>query len=295
LDACCKSVSAWNKLRNGPWYWGGCRVFAGVELAGEGLFDPQARGGRPSGGAGPAVEDWRSRFRCFRDRVIRFEDRGIHFEDRGIHFEDLGIPFQTRSRGTYFHTERSRFKLRTDILGHVPGGHGGGEAGWYLEVQVLGRQDFEWAALVVDSPGSGGGRLVFGPHSRVVWFLREVPVDAACLVVRHLADMRGPFTKQSLGLYVRGGNIAFFRRCSLGAASFHGAADGAAAAAASAETAWETTGFVADFSWVKSCHLSLRVLSAGSNERSVRIARFGAVPPVAVQRNERAYDSANWR
>jgi hypothetical protein len=120
-----------------------------------------------------------------------------------------------------------------------------------------------------------------------------------------------------MGLYLRNGHLAFFRRWfvspSAATAPEEGAAameedraEGASASGASAEPAqalanpsvvepnWETTGFCTDLRWASGQRLSLCLAFRDDGQYNVRITRVGRNPPISPVKSEAAYQDSKW-
>jgi hypothetical protein len=119
-----------------------------------------------------------------------------------------------------------------------------------------------------------------------------------------------------MGLYLRNGHLAFFRRwfAHPAASAMIAAEDGVAGdvadrgaaialpdaapalpgASSSHEPSWETTGFCTDLRWAQGQRLSLCLAFRDDGQYNVRIARVGRMPPVQPHRSEAAYQDEKW-
>merc|ERR1712217_584122 len=92
----------------------------------------------------------------------------------------------------------------------------------------------------------------------------------------------------SVGLYFRGGHIAFFRR-RLVAKEANEIQGGDIPA-----SPWETTGFVTDISWAQGCQLTPCVAFGSSGEYHVQMVSLRSSPPFEPETNRKAYDTGSW-
>ena len=102
-----------------------------------------------------------------------------------------------------------RCRLRTDLLLQRP------QEGVYVEVEVLANAD-NLSIAVVDFDGLGNSSLTFSPEFGSVLCERkvgEMPGDVEGTYITLLpAATSGRNFEGTLGFYLRGGHIAFFRR-----------------------------------------------------------------------------------
>lgn len=195
-DASCRLLLALNNLPAGPWRTIGERVFLGMELEVGGDFLPWDHNSSVhSKVPRPMVGSWKSRIEFFNKEVPTF-----------------GLPFRGNEIARVDHSDEvayCRCRLRTDILEAHP------DHGVYVEVQVLRNRD-NLSLAVVDFEGGGRSSVTFSPETGAV--LRERKVSESPRAIEgtfiHLlpAVPSGRRFEGKMGLYLRGGHLAFFRQ-----------------------------------------------------------------------------------
>ena len=80
----------------------------------------------------------------------------------------------------------------------------------------------------------------------------------------------------TMGLYIRGGKIAFFRRLSFG------------------EMQWESTGFIIVTDWAQERRLTPCLAFRDAGPYHVSISKVSSNPPFIPEPNENAVDPRNW-
>merc|ERR1719188_2709660 len=127
-------------------------------------------------------------------------------------------------------------RLRTDILEACA------EVGVYLEVQVLANPD-NVSLAVVDFEAGGCSSVTFSPDTGAVIRerkIREAPRKVEGTYIQPLTTITsGQGFEGSMGLFLHGGRLAFFRRHIERGSDEKPAPEGK----------WECTGFVADLPW----------------------------------------------
>merc|ERR1719433_1913947 len=86
-----------------------------------------------------------------------------------------------------------------------------------------------------------------------------------------------------MGLYLRAGHLAFFRRW----AGNSGDEEGRPAP-------WESTGFCTDLKWAQGPRLSMCLAFRDNGDYRVRIARVARIPPAPPTRSRQAYQEDKW-
>lgn len=262
LDATNRTVNEMNRSHVGPWRGVGCRRYEGLELERHGTFEQPAQDSKASRGKSLKI-DWKGRFMLFRKEVPLF----------CAPFDGGEITKATRpDEVAYF-----QCRLRTDMLDS--------DQGVYLEVEVLANPD-NLSMAVVDFEAGGCSSVTFSPNTGAVIRerkVREAPRKVEGAYVQPLAMVpAGKRFHGNMGIYLRGGKLAFFRRC-----------DPAPGEDGYGEPGpWETTGFVSDLLWAEGRRLTpcLALRDAGSYR--VRIVRVCTEPPQMPQ--ETSGEMAVW-
>lgn len=266
VDAVCRLMRITNAQPSGPWKTVGEEAFQGMELEVGGGFLPfeQVHGHR---------SNWKARYELFHRQVPTFSQP----------FTGSQILNVTASDEVAY----CRCRLRNDLL--LPG------RGVYVEVEVLANAD-NLSLAVVDFEGGGQSSVTFSPETGAV--LRERKVREAPRVIEgtyiHLlpAAPVGRRFEGTMGIYLRDGHLAFFRRWS-------SSGEGTpwyepAQAQQSGPVPWETTGFCTDLRWAQGARLSLCLAFRDSGSYNVRIARVGRTPPSPPGRSSEAYQDNRW-
>jgi hypothetical protein len=270
-DASCRPLLSLNAKPCGPWQTVGENAFFGMELD-------------AGGGFLPFVCDteipWKTRYKLFQTLVHTFSDPFSGSEISVVEHPGLSAYFRCR--------------LRPDHL------YNRDHNGVYVEVEI--RQNPGTASIMIaDSDLSQC--VTFSPGQGVVVRERQVPETSTSRWSHGRAmegeDIRllpaappGHRFEGIMGLYLRNGHVAFFRRWFVQPAV--ASADGAAAASTDAEPAWETTGSCTVLEWTPGMRLELSVACNDDGPYHVRIARVGRAPPLLPWCSEAAYEDANW-
>lgn len=228
LDAACRLLREMNGLPMGPWRIAGERSYLGMELdAGSGFLPFENSDLKDVPGVQAALMNpgWKKRCELFYKQVPTFS-----------------APFHGSEIFTVEHPDEvayCRCRLRTDLLAQQPG------RGIYVEVEVRRNAD-NLSLAVVDFEGGGRSSVTFSPETGAV--LRERKVRESPRAIEgtyiHLlpAAPAGRRFEGTMGLYLRDGHLAFFRRWSAASAQATSAAAAAAGAAAVAAGAGAATG-----------------------------------------------------
>jgi hypothetical protein len=295
----------------------GRQGFFGFELdMGSGFLRFEPDGGSASGAAAARSDGWKRRFALFHAEVPTFS---APFSGTDISHVD------SPDEVAY-----CRCRLRTDLLLQRP------QEGVYVEVQVLANAD-NLSLAVVDFEGGGRSSVTFSPETGAV--LRERKVREMPRAIEgtyiHLLPAAPPGCRfeGTMGLYLRGGHIAFFRRWRANAGhqgseeeNGQGAADAGAGAAVGAGAApllaagngpvaavtggggsseasssddrvegpWETTGFCTDLGWAQGPRLSICLAFRDAGGYRVRLVNIGRAPPFPPGRSAEAYQENKW-
>jgi len=291
-DAACRLLRQLNRARIGPWRALGARVFHGLELEREGVFEQPAldleRGEVGCvGGRKLARIDWKGRFHHFRADVPTF-----------------CAPFGGPEITTVAHPDEVayfRCRLCTDILDD------NSSSGVYLEVEVLANPD-NLSMAVVDFEAGGCSSVTFSPDTGAVIRerkVREAPRKVEGAYIQPLPTVPpGRRFHGLMGLYLHNGRLAFFRRCdgagsaaSTGtaeegleqtqrrSASREGTEDQRPASSNSSQTGpWETTGFISDLGWAEGRRLTPCLAFRDEGAYRVRVVCVGSQPPLPPDR-----------
>jgi len=217
-DAACRLLRQLNRASVGPWRALGARLFHGLELEREGTFEQPALGLDDTVGNHGAWEgssclvscggntsnvsrklkriDWKARFRHFRADVPTF-----------------CAPFGGREIAAVAHPDEVayfRCRLCTDVLDEAS------TQGAYLEVEVIVNPD-NLSMAVVDFEAGGCSSVTFSPDTGAVIRerkVREAPRKVEGAYIQPLPTVPpGRRFHGRMGLYLRQGRLAFFRRC----------------------------------------------------------------------------------
>jgi hypothetical protein len=246
-------------------------------------------------------QNWKGRYKLFYTEAPTFS-----------------APFNGREITAVEHPDEvayCRCRLRTDLLSARS------DRGIYVEVEIRANAD-NLSLAVVDFEGGGRSSVTFSPETGAV--LRERKVRESPRAIEgtyiHLLPAAPPGHRFEgvMGLYLRNGHLAFFRRWFVhpGASALTTADDVVAGDAADrgvavdiasavspgsqssaaqvAEPSWETTGFCTDLRWAQGQRLSLCLAFRDDGQYNVRIARVGRTPPVVPHRSDAAYQDEKW-
>ena len=171
-------------------------------------------------------------------------------------------------------------RFRTDLLE---------DSGIYLEVQVYANAD-NLSLAVVDFDEGGKSSVTFSPDTGAViketkiqetprkvkgWYiqpLRHIPPKVGTSVIRN-ERFEG-----IMGLYVKQGKIAFFRKFA------HGDSQD-----------WETTGFVIGLDWVHGRKITPCLVFRDEGPYHVCVNKISQEPPIEPEKFESAWDIKNWQ
>uniref|UniRef100_A0A7S2NPA3 Uncharacterized protein n=1 Tax=Zooxanthella nutricula TaxID=1333877 RepID=A0A7S2NPA3_9DINO len=268
-DCTCRLTRDLNRSDGGPWWALGRSVFYGLELDGDALFDPaRDREGRRQPGEGKRPRaDWKNRYVQFAAQVKVFRSPFDGPEITAVHQAD--------------EIAYSCCKLRTDLLEACR------TAGVYMEVEVLANPD-NVSLAVVDFEAGGCSSVTFSPDTGAVIRerkIREAPRKVEGTYIQPLSTITtgGQGFEGSMGLYLQGGRLAFFRKRQ------------AEAEPPAASNGWECTGFVTDLSWAEGRRLTPCLAFRDVGEYHLRAVRVGAHPPVALTQTKLAYEDNMWK
>jgi len=274
VDSVCRLTRELNRAHGGPWHRLGKRTYYGLELDGEDLYEgpePEAQVAsdpRKLSICAPRF-DWKVRYGRFRQEVRMFRSPFVGSEINEIEQAD--------------EIAYCRCKLRSDYLGV-------GDIGVYLEVDVHTNSD-NVSLAVVDFEGGGCSSVTFSPDTGAVIRerkVREAPRKVEGAYIQPLTTITsGQGFVGSMGLYLCGGHLAFFRR--------HAVVNKDSDGKDPEVTPWESTGFVTDLSWAEGRQLTPCLAFRDVGTYHVQITYVGATPPVATERTTSAYDESSWR
>jgi len=271
-DVACRSLRDFNRAHGGPWCTLGWRIFYGLELDGDSVFETasESRSLGTTCSRKHARVDWKGRYALFLSQVIMFRAPFGSADITDVQQPDEIAYLQCR--------------LRTDLLAMSP------DSSVYLEIEVLANPD-NVSLAVVDFEDGGCSSVTFSPDTGAVIRERKVcesPRRVQGSYIQPLPTITPDLGfKGSLGLLLQGGHIAFYRR--------HAAHNKPETDAEPEESnPWESTGFVTDLSWAEGKRLTPCL--AFRNEGRYRVSAVSVVsqPPLAPQRTTMAFDEASW-
>jgi len=285
-DATCRTLRKLHCLPAGPWLAAGNRAHLGVELETGGKLESFDGESLPMGveipqglsrvsRLPPGHSDWKGRYRYFHHEVLTFS-----------------APFHGSSITNVINADEvvyCRCRLRTDLLQMYP------EHGLYVEVEVAQNAD-NLSLAVVDFEAGGRSSVTFSPETGAVLCerkVRELPraIEGSYVHVLPAAHPECRF-EGSMGLYLRGGHLAFFRRWSSGSNEATGSRP--PEDSSGSVFPWETTGFVTDLTWAQGHRLSVCLAFRDEGPYRVQLARVGQTPPLAPHRSAVAFRKDNW-
>eukprot|EP00405_Crypthecodinium_cohnii_P027121 CAMPEP_0206503360 /NCGR_PEP_ID=MMETSP0324_2-20121206/54666_1 /ASSEMBLY_ACC=CAM_ASM_000836 /TAXON_ID=2866 /ORGANISM="Crypthecodinium cohnii, Strain Seligo" /LENGTH=542 /DNA_ID=CAMNT_0053991969 /DNA_START=221 /DNA_END=1846 /DNA_ORIENTATION=- len=214
VDATCRLLRDANLLPIGPWHAVGQRHFFGLELdSPTGFLQFDSPGVQNFQGC-PIAMSWKKRCEHFHMQVPTFSGPFGGREIRSVESPD--------------EVAYCRCRLRTDLLAaHA-------ERGVYIEVEVSNNVD-NLSLAVVDFEGGGRSSVTFSPETGAVLRERKVRENPRAIEGTYIhllpAAPAGRRFEGTMGLLLRDGHLAFFRRWST--ASVLAARSVAAAAALS--------------------------------------------------------------
>eukprot|EP00928_Gymnodinium_smaydae_P014487 TRINITY_DN15317_c0_g1_i3.p1 TRINITY_DN15317_c0_g1~~TRINITY_DN15317_c0_g1_i3.p1 ORF type:complete len:519 (-),score=91.24 TRINITY_DN15317_c0_g1_i3:53-1609(-) len=270
VDAVSKQQRVMNSGKCGRWRSLGMEVFHGTELdaAFEEVEPHQlSRGSASEGSLKRSRFDWKGRYARYRAELPTFR-----------------APFVGSEINNVTHPDEVAYcacRLRNDRLA------ASNEAGVYIEVEVNRNPD-NLSLAVVDFEDGGRSSVTFSPDTGAVIRerkVRELPRKVQGAYIQPLATTPpGRRFEGSIGLYMRNGHLAFFRKCVV-----RGSGD------AQPEVGpWECTGFVIDMSWTEGQRLTPCLAFRDEGVYRVRIVKVSSVPPQMPERSRLAFEASNW-
>mmetsp|Transcript_125619 Transcript_125619/g.366978 ORF Transcript_125619/g.366978 Transcript_125619/m.366978 type:complete len:278 (+) Transcript_125619:54-887(+) len=260
-DAASRPLRVASCTHGGAWRAWGRRIFHGIQLwEGGAAFEPEAGAER--------VACWKRRYGLFAQEVATFRPPFGGTEIRLLEQAD--------------ECAQLRCRLDAEVLADPAG------PGVFLEVEVLTNPNHVTLALV-DWDAGGRSSVTFSPTTGTV-FRERIVGDAPRRIhgdylQRLYAALPGVRFEGSVGLYVQGGRLAFFRRWrSCEADDF-----------ATGQPVWETTGFVTDLSWAQGPALTPCLAFCKEGAFHVRTACVCPEPPMQMQQVPAMCDEAAWK
>jgi len=274
VDATCRLLRQLNRAHAGPWRALGAAAFHGMELERDGIFentecdDTCGQAGRRK----VSRIDWKGRYGLFRAEVPTFR-----------------LPFSGKEIVTVRLPDEVAYcsaRWRTDLLG----AGSGCEQGVYFEVEVLANADNLSLAVVDFEAVADGGRssVTFSPDTGAVIRERKVqeaPRKVEGAYIQPLAATTPGWRFEGfMGLYLRAGHLAFFRRCATA-----GKEEGQ-----STLGPWESTGFITDLAWAEGRRLMPCLTFRDEGAYKVRIVHVSVEPPWVPTQLKMAYQDSSW-
>lgn len=257
-DRSCRYLRRLNNVTNGPWHKIGEQTFFGMEIdeGGFSLFEA----------CGP--ESWKARCEKFRRITPTFSPPFC-----GSQIAQVDSPDEVAY---------CRCRLRSDILAKNP------NLGVYVEVEVRANAD-NLSLAVVDFENGGRSSVTFSPETGAV--LRERKVRESPRAIEgtyiHLLPPAPPGRRfeGAMGLYLQGGQLAFFRQWRSGSRTEEASGDSAK---------WETTGFCTDLRWAQGPRLSLCLAFRDTGAYRALITQVNNTPPLQPLPSVDAYKESKW-
>eukprot|EP00933_Yihiella_yeosuensis_P037348 TRINITY_DN31250_c0_g1_i1.p1 TRINITY_DN31250_c0_g1~~TRINITY_DN31250_c0_g1_i1.p1 ORF type:complete len:407 (-),score=53.03 TRINITY_DN31250_c0_g1_i1:340-1560(-) len=263
-DAACRLLRGLNNLQTGPWQTFGERSYYGLELDIPGGFQSFEKVRVPGSSDS---ESWKARCAYFRTSVP--------------HFSSPFSGHQIKRVDTPDEVAYCRTRLRTDLLAVQP------DRGVYVEVDVFTNAD-NLSLAVVDFEGGGRSSVTFSPETGAVLRERKVREQPRAIEGTYIhllsSAAQGRRFEGTMGLYLKGGHIAFFRRWAVGSPG----------AGERKLGNWETTGFCTDLKWAQGPRLSLCLAFRDSGSYKVEISQVSSDPPFTPKPHKDAYQDSKW-
>lgn len=252
-DATCKCLK---KMNISLWEALGTLTYLGLELPDDGLFEDAGRNNDSDEQSRKRLcMDWRGRFQKFASLVHQFR------KPFGPSISQVENADEVAYGLCY---------LRSDILAANP------QHGIYFEVHVSNNAD-NISLSVVDFDAGGKSSVTFGPMTGAV--LRETKVLEQPGVVQGAYIQ--PLAKQGdkfmghMGIFIKGGEISFFRKVK--------------------DQEWETTGFIADLAWAEGKQLTPCLAFRDGGAYNVTVTQVGPHPPFMPHRKDGAFKPSTWK
>lgn len=262
-DAACRPLRDVHRGNGGAWFSLGAQAFLGLELDGEGAFQP----------AEPLVQvkhnrlDWKGRYARFLNEMRSFREPFGGAEITQVDQAD--------------EIAYSRMRLCSEMLDAAS------SRGVYIEVEVLANPD-NVSLAIVNFDAGGCSSVTFSPDTGAVIRERKVceePRKVQGSYIQPLATItQGQGFEGTMGLFLLGGQLAFFRRHLVAGENGEQPELGP----------WESTGFITNLDWAEGKQLTPCLAFRDEGSYHVRLARMGAQPPLAPERTAMAYEEASW-
>eukprot|EP00399_MALV-I-05_sp_L67-4_P000201 gene202-34_t len=262
-DTTCRQFRHMNRS-HGPWRSLGSRMYQGLEIDNE-VFDDKSRHEDKNDAFHEKKMlrmDWKTRYVYWRRELPKFR---APFEESTL------TDVKNSDEVTYCKT-----RIRTDYLKNE---------GVYMEVEIIANAD-NLSFAVVDFIEGGKSSVTFSPDTGAV--IKETKIQETPRKVkgwyiqplRHIPPkttqaMRNERFEGSMGLYIKNGKIAFFRKY------------------AHAKTDWESTGFIIGLDWAHGSKLTPCLAFRDEGHYHVRVNKIDSVPPFEPARYETAWDMMN--
>jgi len=294
-DMTCKMFRSLNK-KLGIWRLLGTRRFAGIEIDDRGIFEEPThpvqkyfrptittnvstkptplgvrrnghglRGGHRMNTISTTVP---SKYKELRE--ANWKLRYAHFARDVYQFR---APFDGKNISTVTAPDEvayTKCRFRADILTTQP------SISIYLEVEVQANAD-NLSLAIVDFDEGGKSSVTFSPDTGAV--IKETKIQEAPRRVKgaYIQPVKPNFTKfeGKVGIYVKNGQIAFFRQY--------------------AKQKWETTGFCVDFSWARGHRLTPCLAFRDEGTYMTKVTKVSHTPPFEPRSSQDAFDKQRWK
>lgn len=268
LDTTCCAIRDLNCGNHGQWRALGLTEFFGFELVGHGtsgVFDPSCRPSRLM------QTNWKKRISRFRLELPIFRAPFCGSKISSVTLAD--------------EIAYCNCRLLSEALASSAA------QGAFVEILVKENPD-NVSMSVVDFEAGGCSSLTFSPDTGAVIRerkVRETPRRVEGAYLRPLeAVTDGKGFEGSVGLYMCGGQLAFFRRyCQR-------LPPDATGARPLAWCPWETTGFISDLSWSSGSRLTPCVAFRNAGPYEVELTGLGPTPPVVPVHKPEAFKADAW-
>jgi len=271
-DATCRALAELSGRPAGPWESLGRRAFQGIELDIDSDRLVGFETAEPEAGLAVVSGSWKRRYRLFAEAAPTFAAPFASSEIRQIQRAD--------------ELAYCRCRIRTNILA---------SHSVYVEVNVLSNAD-NLSLAVMDFESGGSSSVTFSPEAGAVLRERKVQEEPRVIEGSYIQLLPPLATGRRfvgrMGLLVRNGQLAFFRRCHALEAKV--SEEDAPAGDSVEQPAWETTGFCTDLSWSQGDRLSVCLSFRDEGEYHVKLDQVGTEPPLIAVRNAEAFDSKKW-
>lgn len=280
LEATCRLLYKLNSTL-GVWRCLGSRTFHGMELDSHGTFDFDKEVKEcPEKDEKLVRIDWKSRYRHFKYEIPKFRTPFEGAQITMVQNPDEVAYCKCKLRTDLLQTVAFRRASHSDI--GVPSRAMKDMGGVYLEVEVSANAD-NLSLVVVDFDEGGKSSVTFSPDTGAVIKEKKVQESPRRVKGAYIQPLQPKLDRfeGKMGLYVRNGHIAFFRKYKRKDSEGE-------------DEPWESTGFVIDLSWADGKRLTPCLAFRDEGPYRVHVVRVDCNPPIKPEKMVAAYMEKNW-